>query len=355
MYHSFRHVGFVVFGLANVVVATMSCTSGQWIDLASIPTPRQEHGVAAIGNTTIAIVGGNVPVGNFSQTTDSMQLYDIASNTWTTASPIPYKVNHPNVVGVGQKLYLLGGLALGPLSPGLVFNWVASGASYVYDASTNVWTDIPPMPNGTERGSAIVGVHDGIIYLAGGMTVLQDGYQDAVNSVIAFNTTSDEWQRLPEPAAELPESRQHAAGSVVGDALYVIGGRRYGQENTRNTVFRLDLTNQTAGWQTSPVMPTARGGVNGGAVGAKFYVFGGEGNPESSTGVFNQSQVFDTESQEWTELEPMRVPRHGTQAAAVGGLVYVPGGGLQQDGKQVVVDGAISYQQSTAHFDAYCT
>lgn len=106
--------------------------------MASLPTPRQEHGVTAIGNTTIAIVGGNVPVGNSSQTTDSMQLYDIASNTWTTASPIPYKVNHPNVVGVGQKLYLLGGLALGPLSLGQVFNWVASGASYVYDASTNV-------------------------------------------------------------------------------------------------------------------------------------------------------------------------------------------------------------------------
>ncbi|KAG6357601.1 hypothetical protein INS49_013478 [Diaporthe citri] len=355
MYHSFRYIAFTVFGLVSTAVIATPCTPGQWIDLASIPSPRQEHGVTAIENTTIAIVGGDVPVGNVSETTDLIQLYDIASNTWTTGSPIPYKVNHPNVVGVGQKLYLLGGLASGSLSPGLTLNLVASGDSYVYDASTDVWTDLPPMPNGTERGSAIVGVHDGIIYLAGGMTVLQSGYQDAVNSVISFNTTSNEWQRLPAPAAELPESRQHAAGSVVGDAFYVFGGRWYGQANTRNTVFRLDLTNQTTGWQTSPVMPTARGGISGGAVGAKFYVFGGEGNPESSTGVFNQSEVFDTESQEWTVLEPMKVPRHGTQAAAVGSLVYIPGGGLQQDGKEVVVDGAISYQQPTAHFDAYCT
>lgn len=101
-------------------------------------------------------------------------------------------------------------------------------------------------------------------------------------------------------------------------------------------------------------MPTTRGGLNGGAVGTKFYVFGGEGNPDSSTGVFNQSEVFDTESQEWTELKPMQVPRHGTQAAAVGGLVYVPGGGLQQDGKKVVVDGVTTFQHPTAHFDAYC-
>lgn len=355
MFSSFCYVAIALLGLANIAATATSCTSGQWVDLASIPKPRQEHGTVAINNTTIAIVGGIVPVGNSTQTTDLLQLYDIDSNTWATASAAPYKVNHPNVAAVGQTLYLLGGLVEGALSPGISMNWVASKACHAYDLSTDIWTELPPMPNGTERGSAIVGVHGEMIYLAGGMTVLQTGYQDAVDSVIAFNTASSEWQRLLAAAAELPESRQHAAGSVVGDTFYVVGGRRYGQLNTHDTVFKLDLANQTAGWQTSPGrMPTTRGGLNGGAVGAKFYAFGGEGNPESSTGVFNQSEVFDTESQEWTELKPMQVPRHGTQAAAVGGLVYIPGGGLQQDGKQVVTDGTTTFQQPTSHFDAYC-
>lgn len=355
MYPSFRHVGLTVLGIADIAAAATSCTSGQWATLASIPKPRQEHGTTAISNTTIAIVGGIVPVGNSTQTTDLLQLYDIASDTWATASAVPYKVNHPNVAAVGDTLYLLGGLVEGSLSPGISMNWVASKACFAYDVSTDLWTELPPMPNGTERGSAIVGVYEEMVYLAGGMTVLQTGYQDAVDSVIAFNTTSSEWQRLPSTAAELPESRQHAAGAVIGDTFYVVGGRRYGQLKTRDTVFSLDLTNQTADWQTSRGrMPTSRGGINGGAVGAKFYAFGGEGNPQSSTGVFNQSESFDVESQEWTELKPMEVPRHGTQAAAVGGLVYIPGGGLQQDGKQVVTNGVTTFQQPTAHFDAYC-
>lgn len=44
-----------------------------------------------------------------------------------------------------------------------------------------------------------------------------------------FNTTSGARQRLDVAAAELPESRQHATGSVIDHTFYVIGGRRYGQ------------------------------------------------------------------------------------------------------------------------------
>jgi hypothetical protein len=63
------------------------------------------------------------------------------------------------------------------------------------------------------------------------MTVLMSGYQDEVDSVIAFNATSHAWQRLVASAAELPESRQHATGVVIEDTCYVMAGRRDGQLN----------------------------------------------------------------------------------------------------------------------------
>ena len=345
----------ITMGLVEVSVARQPCHSGEWVNLTSIPSPRQEHGTAAKGNTTIAILGGIIPVGSTTKTTDLFQLYDIVSDTWSTAPPAPYKVNHPNIAVVGDKLYFLGGLVEGPVVSGLDMNWVASQLCYSYDFLSGAWSTIAPMPNGTERGSSIVGVYSEMIYLAGGMTVLQTGYQDAVNSVLAFNTTSGAWERLDAAAAELPESRQHATGSVIGHTFYVIGGRRYGQLYTKDTVFSLDLLNQTAGWKlSSGRMPIARGGIDGGAVGAKFYVFGGEGNPSSSSGVFNETDVFDSTRQRWSKLKPMAVPRHGTQAASAGGLIYIPGGGLQQDGKVVTANGKTTYQNPTAHFDAYC-
>ncbi|KAK6220609.1 hypothetical protein LQW54_002054 [Pestalotiopsis sp. IQ-011] len=300
---------------------------------------RREHGAAAIDNTTIAVLGGIVPTDNSTETTDVLQLYDIASDTWRTGASAPYKVNHPNVASVDGKLYLLDGLTEGPTSASLYMNWIASKSCHVYDPVANAWDELADIPSGTKRGSAVMGVNGEVIYLAGGMTVLMTGYQDAGDS------------RLPMGAAELPESRQHAAGSVVGDSFYVIGGRRYGQLNFRDTVFELDLTHSTAEWSTSTgPMPTSRGGINGGAIGNKYYIFGGEGNVDSATG----TDMLDLKSQEWTELQPMAVPWHGTQAVALGDRVYIPGSGLQQDGKQVITNGTSTSQQPSAHFDAYC-
>lgn len=337
--------GFAAFGTSSLVAAIIPCKHGEWVNLAPIQLhPRQEHGTVAIKNTTVAILGGVVPNGDGVKTTGILQLYDIASNTWKTASPAPYAVNHPNLAVIDTTLYLLGGLADGPEVPGQEFNWVASTRSYAYDLATDTWSDLPPMPSGTERGSAIVGVYNEMIYLAGGMTVLQTSYQDAVNIVTAFNTTSGEWQRLGAEAAEIPESRQHGAGAVIGDIFYVVGGRRFGQNNTRDTVFELDLTNPEAGWRTSDGrMFVPRGGLSGAAVGDQFYTFGGEGSQTSSNGIFNESEVFDTVSEKWMKLAPMDIPRHGTQAAAAGGRIYIPGGGLEQGGTR-----------PTDVFDVYC-
>ncbi|KAF5559123.1 kelch repeat-containing protein [Fusarium phyllophilum] len=251
----------VVFSLFNVAATASACKSNEWVNLAPIPTPRQEHGAVAINNETIAILGGIVVAGSGTEMTDLLQFYDIPTGTRSTKSAVLHK--------------------------------------------SDTWSDLAPMPNG-EKGSSIVGVHGEMIYLAGGMAVLQDTYQDT-NTVVSFNMTSGLWQRVVANAAELPESRHHG--------WYGRGDRRY--------LLRLQLT---------CLFP---------AVGSKFYVFGGEGNPDTVTGVFDQSEAFDTEAQEWTELKPMAVPRHGTQAASVGGLVYIPGGGLQQDGKAVSVNGGL--------------
>ena len=345
----------------DVSAAPKVCRPNTWLNLTSIPSPRQEHSTVAVNNTTIAVIGGIQFIESTFVTTDLMQFYDIPSDTWRTVASTPYKVNHPNVAVLEEKIYLLGGLIDAPPAPNASasqlasVNWVASGESHVYDPISNAWTQLNPMPNGTERGSAVTGVHEEMIYLAGGMTILSSTYQDSLTMVTAFNTTSGEWQRLPAAAADIPEGRQHAVGSVIGSTFYVIGGRWFSQTAVRGTVYELDLKNPNATWKTSPGhMPTPRGGLSGGAVGKKYYTFGGEGDPDTSSGVFPQSEAYDASTQGWKKLTPMPVPRHGTHAAVVGNRVYVPGGGLQQDGKAIVVNGTTSFSNPTAHFDVYC-
>ena len=99
--------------------------------------------------------------------------------------------------------------------------------------------------------------------------------------------------------------------------------------NRKDTVFVLDLEDLSAGWTTAKgKMPTPRRGFATGIVGTKFYTFGGEGNPDkSSNGVFKEAEVYDTVTDSWAKLEPMKIPRHGSYAVAVDGKVYIPGGG----------------------------
>jgi len=331
----------------------VSATAQRWVNLAPIPNPRQEHSTVAIDENTIAVVGGVSASDVPGESTDLVQLYSISSNTWRTVAPIPFRVNHPNVAAVGGKIYVLGGLVDDPTgTPGSV-DWIASGESHVYDPTNNSWTTLESMPNGTERGSATVGVHGKIIYLAGGMTFLNTSGQDAITPVTAFNTTSGHWQTLPSIAANIPEARQHAAGAVVGNTFYVACGRVFPRENVRDTVFALDLKNQAAGWKTVGHFQTARGGVTGAVVGSKFYTFGGEANVNNPLGIFNQTDVLDLRTKKSKTLSIMAVPRHGTSAVAIRNRIYIPGGGLQQDGLPVTINGTTTFSQITDHFDAY--
>ncbi|KAK7408935.1 hypothetical protein QQX98_008879 [Neonectria punicea] len=313
---------------------------GAWIDLAPIPVaPRQEHTTVALSHKTIAVLGGIIPENGSYTTTDIMQLYDIPSNTWRSAADAPFAVNHPNVAVVDNKIYFLGGLSVAP--DGV---WRAVPDSWVYHPVKDKWTPLDPIPDGMERGSATMGVYGKTIYLAGGMTQLDviGGYQDSIESVLSFDTRSGTWIRLPEPATHIPEGRDHAGGAVVGSTYYVIGGRHFGQHNVRDTVFALDLKHPTRGWRTSSAkMPTPRGGVSAGTIGKSVYIFGGEGNEaEGSNGVFNETEVFDTVSETWRKLGPMKLPRHGTSAVAVGNRVYIPGGGIVQSAGPVNVTDA---------------
>ncbi|KYF93781.1 hypothetical protein BE17_07180 [Sorangium cellulosum] len=286
-----------------------------WRDLPAIAGgPRQEHGVVALDGKVYVIAGA----GGDGLNTGRVEVYDPREDAWSEAAPLPVALNHPNVAALGGKIYLLGGM-VGD------FPWTAVGDVLEYDPGTDAWTELAPMPAGTERGSAAVGAHGTKIYLAGGLRSLSEAFQDTVPAFSAYDVATGEWETLPEP----PEPRDHVGGAVVGSTFYVLGGRANGQENVKDTVFAYDLSAGT--WSTRAPMPTARGGVAAAAEGGKIYVIGGEGNPApGAQGVFDDNEVYDTASDTWEVLAPMRTPRHGTGAVAVDGTIYVPGGGTQQ-------------------------
>ncbi|WP_437805864.1 Kelch repeat-containing protein [Sorangium sp. So ce1078] len=286
-----------------------------WHELAPIAGgPRQEHGVVALDDRVYVIAGA----GGDQLNTGRVEVYDPGAGTWSEAAPLPVALNHPNVAAVGGKIYLLGGM-IGE------FPWTAVGDAFEYDPQTDAWTELEPMPEGTERGSAAVGASGTKIYLAGGLRSLSPRFQDTVLEFSSYDVETGAWEALPD----LPEPRDHVGGAVVGSTFYVLGGRANGQGNVKDTVFAYDLS--AGAWSTRAPMPTARGGVAAAVKGETIYVIGGEGNQEpGSLGIFDDNEAYDAARDAWQVLEPMRTPRHGTGAVAVGSTIYVPGGGTQQ-------------------------
>lgn len=303
----------------------------EWHALPEIPSPRQEHSVSAVGDR-VYIVGGITS--NFSYTSASLhdpaelrpvkdvEFYDIKQRTWGSAAPLPVSINHGNIASVGGKIYLLGGLSGANMS-----TWNSLANSYVYDPSLDTWAEIAPMPEGAARGGAAVGVYGSTIILAGGLTKLDlTGNYDqlSVNVVSSYDTKTNKWSTSFPP---LPGARDHVAGAVIGHTFYVTGGRDLGQYNTRNNTWALDLKSPSS-WADKASMPTARGGLAGVAVRQYLFTFGGEGNPMDENGVFNNTEVYDSVNDSWLIGPPMSVPRHGTNAVAIGPDIFIPGGGI---------------------------
>jgi N-acetylneuraminic acid mutarotase len=237
-------------------------------------------------------------------------------------------MHHPNVAVVGNKLYVLGGIS------GLI-NWRSVPNSYEYDPATNKWKTIEPMPN--PRGSAAVGVHGSTVYLAGGLQTREANAKGrlesmaAVDVVSSYDTISGKWTSHPD--LKLPEARDHGGGVVLGDTFYFVGGRVGNPQANRGTLFALNVTSPKPAWTQLATMPSQRGGIAVAAIANKIYVFGGEGNPASgSRGVFPNGESYDVSRKTWERELPMKTPRHGTAAVAIGNTIYIAGGGAEQHG-----------------------
>jgi N-acetylneuraminic acid mutarotase len=284
--------------------------------------PRQEQSVVALGDD-IYILAGLRQTNTTEIFSGAVEKYNILNNTWSTLPSLPFGVHHTNVASVNGKIYYLGGLIA---KDGNIFRSEVSGESLVFDPAVGKWEGIASMPEA--RGSCAMGVLGTTIWCAGGLS----GGMQAIDTVSSYDTKENKWTTWPN--LRLPEARDHAGAAVVDGIFYVVGGRVGGTNQNRGTVYALDLNeiSPATGWVTKASMPSPRGGLAAAAAGKKIWTFGGEGNKADAKGVFGDVAVYDIEKDCWAVGPPMKDPRHGFGAAAIGDRVYVPGGGAHQGG-----------------------
>ena len=272
--------------------------------MAPLPEALQEVAVVTVADEVWVLGGFDDSI----QVSDRVWILagdDPNTATWRPGPALPRPMHHHNTAVFDGRLYVLGGLE---------GSFVPFADAWVLDRAAEAWLELPPVP--VAMGSAAVGVANGEILLAGGLT------PDTDTLGFAFDPRAETWRPLPD----LPAARDHAVGAG-GDALRVLGGRDNGLANVRDDVWQ--LVGDT--WIPGTPLPTARAGTAGTTLpDGTVLVAGGEGNPSDPDGVFAEVERYDPLSDAWTVLDPMPTPRHGTGAAPFAGGVLVPGGATVQ-------------------------
>jgi N-acetylneuraminic acid mutarotase len=293
--------------MAQTTTTITATTESFWTAVAPMPTPRTEV-TAAVLNNDIYVIGG---FDEFGQVTDTVEVYNIANNTWSTAAaPLPEPLHHTAAASYNGKIYVVGGYT----AP-----WSPINNLFIYDPVQNNWQEGRTMP--TARGALNVNFVNGTLYAIGGSS------DRPLDSNEAYDPSSDTWTSK----ALMPTARHHAGSAVVDGKIFVIGGRISG--SLENVSVNEAYDPEQDRWITDlEAMPSERSGIAAAAVigspanSSNIYVFGGE----EPSRTFNNNERYDVNTNTWTSEPPMPTARHGLAAVVIEeDKIYVIGGGPQ--------------------------
>jgi N-acetylneuraminic acid mutarotase len=120
-----------------------------------MPEPTSEAG-AVLLNERIYIIGG---LDANEEVTDEVKVYDIQSNSWSAATPLPIPLDHSGVAVHDGRIYLVGGF---------LEKKVPTDKLFIYDPQSDKWEEGEPLPE--PRGTLTANFIDGILYAVGVLT-----------------------------------------------------------------------------------------------------------------------------------------------------------------------------------------
>lgn len=182
------------------------------------------------------------------------------------------------------------------------------------------WTEARPQATAnpgaakfTERLSGIAESINGLLYVAGGMSLTEN-----LADVGSYDPRKGSWT----PQKPIPTPRSMCASTVIGNVIYVVGGRFL--NSVLATAEKFDSAANA--WTACAPMPTARWSLMTVTAGGKIYAFGGisgVGNDRRALGIV---EAFDPKTNAWESVGQMPEPRQGAAVAEVGGKIYILSG-----------------------------
>jgi N-acetylneuraminic acid mutarotase len=195
-----------------------------WSALPPMPTPRGALAAVAVDKKIYVVGGARIPPGTDPpdgltaggpvELLGTVEVFDTEDNTWSKVKPMTLPRNHHDVAALDGKLYVIGGRVGSCFSGG----WSSNvSMNEVYDIATDTWSTKAPVP--TARSGIGVAALDGKIYVLGG-----EGWIDDFGGVFRANEAYDPKTNVWAKEARMPTPRHGFAKAVVDGKLYAVSG-----------------------------------------------------------------------------------------------------------------------------------
>ncbi|HUT28293.1 MAG TPA: kelch repeat-containing protein [Sedimentisphaerales bacterium] len=258
----------------------------------------------------------------------STEVYNPATQQWTMLADNNHNnggwgVEELTSAVVNDNLYVFG--AYGGIGPGGyygVFNF-----NEMYDPATDTWTTLAPRPTTLAAGPATV--YNNEIYLFGGYFDSDNPSQNHINYDIVecYAPDSNTWR--PETNMPLPMSNFGIA--TVGTKAYLFGGAvgNYPDIQLLDDVITYDFqtdTWKTTGYQPMPVKKAFMYSNSAPVIDGKVYLIGVMEDAGGELALSKRVDIYDPGTNTWEEGTPLPLPLDDHVALARGGKIYVLGG-----------------------------
>jgi N-acetylneuraminic acid mutarotase len=221
----------------------------EWTIETTLPGRGLNAPTASIVGQRLYVVGGFTAVTNVP--TDEVQVYDLQTQQWSIARPLPNPRGGHAAVVLNDKIHVLGG--------GNSVSTIADHSEY--DPATNTWKELAPLPRA--EGSPAAVVVAGKIYVIGGRSGSSD-----FGDVYIYDPETDTWSTGPSI-----EPRGTAGAVAYCGGIYLFGGESQAERKNLDSVLRLDLERNS--WESVTAMPTSRKFVRAVLFMNSVYIVGG--------------------------------------------------------------------------------
>lgn len=293
--------------------------SAQTSDNNTAPIARHEAAFIGVGDKMYLIGGrGMKPV----------SIYDPVYNNWKTGATAPIELHHFQPVVYNDEVYIIGAMTGGYPGETPVED------IYIYNPEKDSWRTEGKIPAERARGGAGVVIKDDMLYLVCG---IRDGHRgDHKTWLDSYNLKTKVWKELPDA----PVARDHFQAAQVRGKIYSLAGRTTISadnpfKHTIGTVEAYDIDEGI--WSTLPEdLPTWRAGNSVLVIGDEILVVGGESFTQEKAHC--EVEALNVISKKWRSLPELPIGRHGTGVVNYKGELYTASGSGNRGGGPELAD-----------------